>query len=312
MENDDQEALATEKRELKSAQNARQFYVEKIKAFESRMRPDVFNVKSIFDLQSDMQRLQALVENLETKSLNLNCLDGTAAIGNEDEELEALSNVWKSSIARRIFEIEQFAEKQRAIEEQDSLAQNACAQLKPVENVHQPVQATSEQKKTNTWGKFDGDICQWRQFQSEFKGKVHENDKLDIDTKKMLLNQALPGKTREAISNAENSYEKMWVKLHDVFDRAYMQMHFCLQKINAIPNLVHATAKSLGMLLSRADECVEILNAAINDTKYSPLLTIMLVNKLDKETTRAWERHRASLADSWAKVENEGENRSAL
>lgn len=119
--------------------------------------------------------------------------------------------------------------------------------------------------------------------------------------KKMeMLEQACDGDAKSVMGNAPGGYNNAWQRLNDIYNEAYAQMHFGLYKLMTIARMNLPSADELAKLLKKGEKCADLLHKASNKNAIDPVLVIMVADKLDGETARAWERHRAVLADSWA------------
>lgn len=128
-----------------------------------------------------MQRLQQLNENLELKTVHLRSVDVNADVEQEDDELIALSDVWKAKLLKRIHELN--AQEQNAAEQSKS----AQGMQTPESNEQSQTQGNQvkEQQVENTWGKFSGDVYEWKYFHGEFDEKVHKNANIDEAAKQL-------------------------------------------------------------------------------------------------------------------------------
>lgn len=73
-----------------------------------------------------------------------------------------------------------------------------------------------------------------------------------------------------------------------------------MHKLLTIPKIDNASSQNIGGLIKKASRYMETLKEMQNESNFDALITIMLIDKLDVETMRAWERHRKALAASWA------------
>lgn len=172
------------------------------------------------------------------------------------------------------------------------------------QSVHsQEVQASPKIQQQNhplnaIWGEFAGDLYIWHKFKNQFKAAVHDNAKLTDPEKLVYLKQSCKSTALMVIQEANKSYQDAWEKLNDVFGEAYAQLHYCIHRLSNIPSVVNATANSLKNLMNNGDNCTKILKEIAQSDKFEAIVAIMIANKLDQDTMRAWDRHRSVLAAS--------------
>lgn len=287
-----QRKMEPTEKEKKEARSARQFYVDKIRQFQKSVmsNADKFEQYSMHELNDHKSRLESFREKLEAKPLTLNCAEDQIDTSEEDEELESLCTLLSAKITKRIGELMQ---PQESIVEQKA---NAA-----VQNVN----ATNETVEPNagieyTFGEFHGLMNEWHRFARHFKEEVHENEALDDQKKYNLLMQACHGSARPIVANTQNEYKKAWQQLNNLYGEAYMTIQFCLSKIMETEQIHVAYAEGIQYIKMRGARCVQILNDIFKSYEYESFITVMMANKLDSDTLRAWDRHRAILVESWA------------
>lgn len=64
--------------------------------------------------------------------------------------------------------------------------------------------------------------------------------------------------------------------------------------------------------MQSACNCIDALKENLEGKDFDTVFAIMLVDKLDADTSRAWERHRATLAASWASQDDSGKREASM
>lgn len=266
----------------------RAFFITKIRSIEKSLTQDKFGALNLIELKQKSERLSYLFQQFEACCLLLSHTDAEKT-EQEDEEIDTLVEALKSKITHGI----------------DALNVPPCSDnaqtTETSENTNQP-EALVEIK--NTWGIFDGRMHEWHGFSKRFKEAVHADDSLQADQKLDLLEKSCTQSAAEIVSEAGGSYELAWEKLNNMYGEAYGQIHHCMQKIAGYSRLQDASAHSLKRLRNFANIGVGILKQVMEMEKFEAIVTVILAEKLDAETARIWERHRMTLAESWANAKN--------
>lgn len=278
-----QKMVEDQKKEIHEAKSQRLFYLNKITKLIASMSIEQFEALSEFDLRAKKIRLQELFDKFEEKCMALQCIDAEAGTGTEDDEIDALCQAIKSKIAARL---------KQSLAMQQGNAPQVPAEIK---NPGQCVPVVP-----NTWGDFTGSLYEWHKFSKRFKSDVHENAKLEKAEKLELLQNACKANAANIILNAEDNYELAWSRLNDMYGESYTQTHYCVRRLLDVPQIDKPSSEAIQRLMNDANRCMEIMKDTMDQTKYDTFVTVMLTGKLDDETSRAWERQRAMLADSWA------------
>lgn len=157
----------------------------------------------------------------------------------------------------------------------------------------------------NTWGQFSGNLNELHRFSKRFKANIHENGVISSQKKFMLLKQACVQNALDIVNSSGEQYEQAWSKLNNTYGEAYLQIHYCIHRIQTMRKIEHPTSEEMKRLLKHGKQCMTILGEAIKDKEYDVFLMAMFASKLDDGTSRAWDRHRAALAESWAKTQED-------
>lgn len=215
--------------------------------------------------------------------MDINAIDAKSNDKAKNDEIEARCESMKLKIIKRIQKL--VLEKEQSARTQQQTAAKAEEELnRPVENV---------------WGEFSGDLYTWHNFKNKFKMAIHDNARLDDVAKLSYLKLACKEAASNIVTDASDNYEQAWKQLNNVFGESYAQLHFCIHRLSNIPAIDNASAKSLRKVMNVGNDCMEILKEIMLDEKCDHIITVMLTNKLDQDTARAWDRHRLTLAMSW-------------
>lgn len=141
---------------------------------------------------------------------------------------------------------------------------------------------------------FDGNPAKWKEFKSTFETKVHNNHKMHNIDKFLKLKQCVVGSAAATLGNwliTEESYQKAWQKLCNVFDNDYLIMRAHLNDIFGIKQMQHATHANLRHLadtVSNATQQLQILEANTAEL----MLIHLMESKLDSESRAKWDMDR--------------------
>lgn len=153
----------------------------------------------------------------------------------------------------------------------------------------------------NTWGMFNGKIGTFSKFYENFTSAMGKATDLSEGEKFTLLLEACQGETKNAVANS--SYEQALSNLESIYGSSYRQMQYHTRKLMNIKPVSVASAGNLQLFYDEISECEEEIKKCIHESESDHMMTFVVIEKLDKETTRVWERYRLSLAESWANVE---------
>lgn len=306
-------AMEVTEREKKEAFGARKFYVDKIKQMQKLMQSDKFDSYSIHELQDMKQRLSGFRDNFDAKCLALGCVDAESDTSEENEEIEVLCSLLNGKLAKKICELTQ---PQNEIVDKDMLMQQNTVKEQEIadaqKSTSQMLIAQPDSNASYTFGVFSGKMDEWHRFIKRFKAEIHENNEIDAKQKYDLLMNACHNDAKAIVYDQNNDYANAWQQLNNVYGEAYIQLHFCIMKILETEPLYTPSAEGISYIKNRGAKCVQILKDAMKEKVFDSFVMIMMANKLDPDTARAWERHRLILAESWASDKSTSENRLAM
>lgn len=150
----------------------------------------------------------------------------------------------------------------------------------------------------NTWGEFDGNLVQWQGFHDRFKAAVHDNEQLSGAFKFMYLQKSLKGKASRALGEwqlTDNNYAEAWERLSQLYERQYQTSAELVRKFHNLPKLDHANGAMVQKFSNVTHEMLRQLKALQYPVEHYDLFVVHGIHeKLDPETSKAWELYRSS------------------
>lgn len=299
--------MEASEKEKSDAHTQRQFYVDKIAKFQKSLTQN-FDQLMQHDLKEKANRLKDLLDKFEAKCIALGCVDSANAANQSDEEIEELCGTWQSKIAKRIDFLEKEEEAKNNAQNADirtgsmQIEQSAQNQQNDANKSEMLTQDVQKKKMKMNYDTFSGNVFEWRLFEKQFKKDIVDSTELEDKEKLNYLSEACKDEVFELISNAGNDFAQAWQLLKDLYGDAYNQVQLCTQRFITISKANQASAQSLTSLLNKATKCVTLLKDIMPNSDDS-LFTVIAASKLDDETARMWDRHRNTLAMSWADKE---------
>lgn len=153
----------------------------------------------------------------------------------------------------------------------------------------------------NSWGYFSGDYSEWPAFRDRYKNRMHDRIDVLITHKWGYLRSSLSGDALRALGkwqDTDDNYEHAWQRLCSQYNDDYMAVQTLIQRLLNVQKMQKASSKTLRNILDTVHECVSQLGAYVSTKYWDPLLIFLVVDKVDDETRRDWEKHRHSLIKS--------------
>lgn len=145
----------------------------------------------------------------------------------------------------------------------------------------------------NTWGYFDGNLLQWREFKERYTAQVHLNNNIDAVYKFSYLKKSLNGTPAGLLKGYEvtpANYQAAWDVLLDKYDRKYplareyLRQFFSLKAVST-----PATAKELQHLSSVTMETVRNLQGLEYPVEQWDMVIVhVLHGLLNNQLTYEW------------------------
>lgn len=300
--------MADDEKIIQRALQAWRICIKNITDFrDSLTDSESFENFSSAELRAKLNKIQMLEKNLLDKDIEVNSNTATAGTANEHEEMMKLCEALQSKIHRRISEKTKI-EKQEVVSESNLKRAIAAASSE----VNKEKVAKIGKKKSeipNTWGNFTGSVFDWQHFSKEFGEKIHSNADLNDKEKLEILNRACFESARDIITCAGANYQLAWRQLNEMYGETYLTIHYAIHKIQALKVIATPHYEAIKYLWDNGEKCMATLAEKNMAESFGPFLVVMLAAKLDEDSARAWDRHRAVLAESWSKSASEDESR---
>lgn len=140
---------------------------------------------------------------------------------------------------------------------------------------------------------FDGKISNWSAFAGLFNQMIHNNKTIDNAIKMQYLKTHVKGDASKLISHMDPSaenYETAYTLLKKRYENKRELLSHLLDTILQLPNLTFESGRKLKIMHDTVWECImAIKNLQISVENWDPLLTHILLKKLDKETVKHYE-----------------------
>lgn len=140
---------------------------------------------------------------------------------------------------------------------------------------------------------FDGNILNWKQFNSIFSEMVHRNNNLDDSVKMHHLKTLVKGEAARIINHisptAEN-YTTCYDLLQKRFENKRVLVGQILDKILELPAMEFEDSQELKNMHDIMYEAyLELKNMDIDAANWNPFLVHLLIRKLDPDTIKHYE-----------------------
>lgn len=151
----------------------------------------------------------------------------------------------------------------------------------------------------NTWGTFDGEYEKWQSFRDRWIAAMHNNENVPAITKFQNLKAACVGQANGALGEwdlTEENYNKAWERLQAIYEDDYMQMQAFMLQLDKLPTMNKASSVSIRNLLDTVHQHIHGVERYVKVDEKHPYVVFAVINRMDTETYRAWEKHRPTLA----------------
>ena len=235
------------------------------------------------------QQLEAEAEN-EQIDLEEDNDDGDSIRNGQGSHRSRRSSIASLASVQRVREPVQIRQEEppRAVQVQAPLASE-----RPIYYVN-----CKNESVQNTWGEYDGDELAWQGFHDRFKAAVHDNANIPKVFKFQHLFSSLTGKAKKDIGQwpqSEAGYDELWERLPEMFDRKYETSLKVVSKFYDLPKLDKPNAFMLKKLCNTTHEVLRTLRTMKYPVdKYDLFIVCGLHERLDAETSKAWQLERKS------------------
>lgn len=141
---------------------------------------------------------------------------------------------------------------------------------------------------------FSGSFNTWIQFHDMFHLTIHLNKTLNNSQKLHYLKTNITGEAAALIKHlnlSEENYETAWSILKNRFNNQRMLVNTQFGTILSLQPLTYENAASLKKIHDTTSECLSALkNLKIDIDSWDPIIVYILIQKLDRETVKAFEQ----------------------
>ncbi|XP_055309640.1 uncharacterized protein LOC129573278, partial [Sitodiplosis mosellana] len=160
----------------------------------------------------------------------------------------------------------------------------------------------------NTWGTFDGDYDSWNSFRDRWL-PLHNNKKIAATIKFTNLKTACIGKAQSTLGEwdlTDDDYYKAWNRLQSIFEDDYMQLQSFMQKCFKLPYMRASSSQSIRNVIDTVQKHIHGVKRFVKTDDAHPYVVFAVIDRMDTETYRAWEKFRPSLTGSQPNEPNAG------
>lgn len=150
----------------------------------------------------------------------------------------------------------------------------------------------------NTWGTFNGDYGKWQSFRDRWM-PVHENKDIKAVIKFHNLKTACIDAAVGALGEwdiTEENYYKAFDRLSSIYEDDYMQVQAYMQKLITLPPMRNNSSKTIRDTIDVIQQHIAGISRYVDIDKKHPYAVFAVINKMDSDTFRAWEKFRPGLA----------------
>ncbi|XP_031637717.1 uncharacterized protein LOC116350124, partial [Contarinia nasturtii] len=287
--------------EINALKTKRNVHIKTIKRIEKQVNDDtVLNGWTKNDLSERVNKLNRIDEELSQVTMQIVCEDNETATENasEDEEVEELLMSLKAKLNEQLDKISDTTVNQANRVTHDKI----CVQV-------QQTDATGN--IPNTWGTFSGDYSKWKAFRDGWIASMHDNKNVKTLTKLRNLLAACKGEASGVVGEwdlLEENYEKAWDRLRSIYEDDYMQVQSFMRKLNQLPPMRNASSKAIRDTIDIVQKHVHGVSKHIKIDEKHPYIVFNVIERMDTETYRAWEKYRPSLAKANANDTDANDN----
>lgn len=141
--------------------------------------------------------------------------------------------------------------------------------------------------------KFRGDYENWFSFRDLFSNLYHNNPSLTGSEKLHYLKSSLDGDAARLISHLQSTdanYESAWQIITSRYENKRLLVNRQLEMIWSLQNIQTESTFHLKKMHDTVREALHALkNLEVNYETWDPILLIILIKKLDKDTHRLYE-----------------------
>lgn len=163
----------------------------------------------------------------------------------------------------------------------------------------------------NTWGTFNGDYAKWKSFRDRWVASMHDNSKVATIVKFQNLKAACVDAAEGALGEwdlTNENYPKAWERLQAIYEDDYMQVQEFMRKLDDLPHMQSSSSKSIRDIIDTVHKHIHGIKRYINVDDKHPYVVFAIIERMDTDTYRAWEKHRPLLAKKNANANKVGKH----
>lgn len=294
-------------KEATRCENEKKFYIDNIKRLNEQMAS--LNEWSIAVIEERLSKLRIDFKGAENKIKQILCGESTSeakkSVQKEFAECEALMYELVSKLKKRIDEMSLASNKAKLDMEEISLTPSNAeigmnAILATPNNPEaEKKQSENECVEVENVMKFAGEASKWLSFKAWLEESVEEKEAYNDQQKMQIIQKAVNGTKVQKMLKDADSFMQAKEVLYDWFDTTYKVTQQCYRELKSIDQLQCPSSNSIWSLVEVVDKIVAILVERI-PKQADALVVYTIIDKLDRATTRAWERHFEAISISWA------------
>lgn len=284
------------KKEAAKIELEKTFYFENIQRLHKQATESISNW-SITVIEERLSKLMRDFKSMETKCKQVLCAEelGEEAKKASQSELNEAESVMYDLIDKLKSRMTMLQEKRSETTEPSEMQQKSDdskaekASEKKSDIVHYKVR------------KFAGKTEDWKAFEA-WLNELGNQSKIDDAAKIEIVRQACAGGGAEKVVAQASDFGNARQKLRNIFGRKYKQTQSVFRKVSNITPIANASSDSLTQLLLEANKCVEMFGEL--EVAYDEYTTCTVIDKLDHQTTLAWERTVKAASESYAEIKD--------
>lgn len=286
----------------------KKFYLDGMNRLQAQMQGNL-NDWPIAIIEERLWKLQRDFKSLETKVKQVVCSDmdekekETAQTEFCKAEALMFDIVGKLKARMQDLQMNETQSNEKASQSSETKCMEMSVQQQQASKIDEKSTADTKQKRDEekfATLKFDGKMQDWCKFDAWLSENVTANENLDEKLKREILTDALSDSSVINMLDGLSNFDKMRAELYDIFDSTYKIAQQSYRDLNAIEKIKNASNESIMKLIKEVDECVRIFEKKI-PTDFNVFVTYAVIDKFDRATMLAWERHRETLSVSWAR-----------
>lgn len=274
---------------IKQCKNKRSYLIGAIDRMNKQVNDEAkFLSWDSYEIDVRLQKLEKLEDNFQEVICQFDCKK--FGFENENEKTDDAILDLKAKFLNRL----------EALKKQNN-TQTLNVQTQPLQIEIQQTDATGN--VPNTWGTFNGDYSKWKSFHDRWVAAMHDNAKIKTIIKFQNLKTACIGDAEGALGEwdlTDDNYPKAWERLKTIYEDDYMQVQEFMRKLNKMPEMQNSSSKSIREVIDTVHKHIHGIKRYVETNEAHPYVVFTVIDRMDTETYRSWEKYRSSLASTKA------------